>query len=165
MESCRDSLQDTSKQVKTQIQKGANPETAAKNGHERTCDYLDILDRRINIQQRALKCQSKALSHMLQREHYGKLRPNQKRGRNVPFTTPFGRYQVATAEELTLCSYSSVSFTTSEGWEEFLLKKGTPQKHSGLQALIKSAHFWPHPQPKIRRLLQEMPLRGTIHKQ
>ena len=45
MESCRDSLKATSKRVKTQIQKGANPESAAKNGYERTCDYLDILYR------------------------------------------------------------------------------------------------------------------------
>ena len=165
MESCRDSLQDTSKQVKTQIQKGANPETAAKNGHERTCDYLDILDRRINIQQRALKCQSKALSHMLQREHYGKLRPHQKRGRNVPFTTPFGRYRRQQQRSSPFAPTPLFHSQLVKDGRSFSSKKGTPQKHSGLQALIKSAHFWPHPQPKIRRLLQEMPLRGTIHKQ
>ena len=51
MESCRDSLKATSKRVKTHIQ-----ERAAKKGCERICDDLDILYRRINIQQRALAC-------------------------------------------------------------------------------------------------------------
>ena len=70
MESCRDSLKATSKRVNTQIQKGAKPKIAAKNGYERTCDYVEIQDERIHIEQRALDCQSKALSHMLQRERY-----------------------------------------------------------------------------------------------
>ena len=34
-----------------QIQKGANPERAARIGYNKTCDYLDILDKRIHIQQ------------------------------------------------------------------------------------------------------------------
>ena len=54
MESCRDSLKATSKWVKTQIQKGVNPVKADKVGYETTCDYQEILHRRINIQQRAL---------------------------------------------------------------------------------------------------------------
>ena len=54
----------------TQIKKNANFERATKNSYDKTCDYLDILDKRINIQQRALACQSKALSHMLPRELY-----------------------------------------------------------------------------------------------
>ena len=70
MKSCRDSIKATSKWVKTQIQKGASPVRAARNGYDKTCDYLDILDKRIHIQQRALACQGKALSHILQREIY-----------------------------------------------------------------------------------------------
>ena len=57
MKSYRDSLKTTSKWVKTQIQKGANPERAAKKGYERTCEYLEILDEGIHIQHRALTCQ------------------------------------------------------------------------------------------------------------
>ena len=56
--------------VKSQIQKGANPEKAARQGYEKTCDYLDILNKRNLIQQRALACQGKALAHNLQRELY-----------------------------------------------------------------------------------------------
>ena len=37
---------------------------------KKTCHYLDILNKRILIQQRALACQSKALAHILQRELY-----------------------------------------------------------------------------------------------
>ena len=32
------------------------------------CDYVNILDKRIPFQQRALACQSKALAHILQKE-------------------------------------------------------------------------------------------------
>ena len=70
MENCRDSIKATVKRVKTQIPNGANPEKAARNGYEKTCDYLDILNKRIHIQQRALARQSKALTHILQREMY-----------------------------------------------------------------------------------------------
>ena len=70
MNSCRDSLKATSEWVKTPNQTGANPIKAAKNAYKRKCDYLETLDKRNNIQQRALACQSKTLSHMLQRELY-----------------------------------------------------------------------------------------------
>ena len=60
----------TAKWVKTQIQKNANPENAIRNGYETTCDYLDIMNKRILIQQTTLACQSKALAHILQREMY-----------------------------------------------------------------------------------------------
>ena len=70
MEKCQDSIESTGKRVKSQIQKGADPEKAARHGYEATCDYLDILNKRILIQQRALTCLSKALSHILQSELY-----------------------------------------------------------------------------------------------
>ena len=70
MEKCQDSIKSTAKRVKSHIQKGANPEKAARHGYETTCDYLDILNKRILIQQRALACLSKALAHILQRELY-----------------------------------------------------------------------------------------------
>ena len=70
MEQCQDSLKSTFKKVKSQIQKGANPEKAARHGYENTCDYFEILNKRILIQQRALACLSKSLAHILQRELY-----------------------------------------------------------------------------------------------
>ena len=62
-EKCQDSIKATAKRIKNQIQKGANPEKAARLGYEKTCDYLDILNKRILIQQRAL-------AHILQTELY-----------------------------------------------------------------------------------------------
>ena len=38
------------------IEKGTKTERAARNDNEKTCDYLSILDKRIDIQQRALAC-------------------------------------------------------------------------------------------------------------
>ena len=69
MEKCQDSITSTIR-IKSQSQKGANPEKAARHGYETTCDYLDILNKRILIQQKALTCLSKALAHILQREFY-----------------------------------------------------------------------------------------------
>ena len=59
-----------SKDLKTQIQKGANREKTARHGYEKTCDYLEILEKRIIMQQRAFACQSKVFAHLLQRELY-----------------------------------------------------------------------------------------------
>ena len=70
MEKCKDGIKTTFKRIKSQILKGANPEKEARNGSEKTCDYLNILNKRNCIQQRALACQSKALTHILQREMY-----------------------------------------------------------------------------------------------
>ena len=70
MEKCQDSIKATVKRIKNQIQKGVNPQKAARHCYKKTCDYLDILNKGILIQQRALACQSKVLAHILQRELY-----------------------------------------------------------------------------------------------
>ena len=57
--------------VKSQIQKGADPERAARHGYENAYfDYFEIMNKRILIQQRALACLSKSVAHILQRELY-----------------------------------------------------------------------------------------------
>ena len=56
--------------VKSQIQKVANPEKAPNRGYEHACDYFEILNKRIFIQERALACLSKSVAHILQRELY-----------------------------------------------------------------------------------------------
>ena len=71
IEKCQHSLKSTFKKVKSQIQKGANPEKAARLGYDNACDYFEVLNKTILIQQRALACLSKSLAHILQREHYG----------------------------------------------------------------------------------------------
>ena len=40
VEKCQHSLKSTFKKVKTQIQKGANPEKAARRGYDTACDYF-----------------------------------------------------------------------------------------------------------------------------
>ena len=65
MDRCRDSIKSTIKKAKHRILKGADPKKVIKNAYETTRDYLDIWDKRIQIQQRSLACQSKAMTHML----------------------------------------------------------------------------------------------------
>ena len=64
LEKCQHSLRSTFKRVKSQIQKGANPEKAAKRGYEQAYEYLDIWNKTV-IQHRALACLSKSLAHIL----------------------------------------------------------------------------------------------------
>ena len=49
MEKYRDSIKSTVIRIKSPIQKGTNPEKATKRGYETTCDYLDVLNKRIHI--------------------------------------------------------------------------------------------------------------------
>ena len=70
MEKCQHSLKSTFEKVKTQIQKGANPEKAARLGYDNACNYFEILNKTILLQQRALACLSKSLTHILQRKLY-----------------------------------------------------------------------------------------------
>ena len=67
---CQHSLKSTFKKVKSQVQKGANPERAAKRGYEQACEYLDIWNITVVIQHRALTCLNKSLAHVLKRELY-----------------------------------------------------------------------------------------------
>ena len=43
MEKCQHSLKATFKRGKNQIQKGANPEKAARRGYEHACEYFEII--------------------------------------------------------------------------------------------------------------------------
>ena len=51
LEKCQHSLKSTFKQVKSQFQKGANPERAAKCGYEQACEYLNLWNKTVLIQQ------------------------------------------------------------------------------------------------------------------
>ena len=70
MEKCLHSAKATFKRVRNQILKGADPERTARRGYEDACDYFDLMNKRILIQQRALACLSKSVTHILQRELY-----------------------------------------------------------------------------------------------
>ena len=54
MEKGQHSIKATFKRVKSQIQKGDDPERAARRGYENACDYFEIMNKRMLIQQRAL---------------------------------------------------------------------------------------------------------------
>ena len=60
LEKCQHILKSTFKKVKSQIQKGANPEKAAKCGYQEACEYLDLWKKTVLIQHRALTCLSKS---------------------------------------------------------------------------------------------------------
>ena len=62
VEKCQHSLKASFKKVKTQIQKGVNPERAARRTYDDACEYFDITNKRILIQHRALACLSKFLA-------------------------------------------------------------------------------------------------------
>ena len=70
LEKCQHSIKSTVKKIKSQIQKCANPEKAAKRGYEEVAEYIDFWNKTILIQHRALTCLSKSLAHILQRELY-----------------------------------------------------------------------------------------------
>ena len=70
LEKCQHSLKSTFKRVKSQIQKGADTEKAAKRGYEQAGEYLDLWNKTVLIQHRAVTYLSKSLAHLLQRELY-----------------------------------------------------------------------------------------------
>ena len=61
LEKCQHSIKSTVKKIKSQIQKGANPEKAAKRGYEEVADYLDFWNKTVLVQHRALTCLSTCL--------------------------------------------------------------------------------------------------------
>ena len=65
MEKCQHSLKSTFKKVKTRIQKGANPEKAARRGYDNGCDYFEFLKRSFLFNKELLPVLSKSLAHRL----------------------------------------------------------------------------------------------------
>ena len=129
MEKCQHSIKATFKRVKNQNQKGADPERAARHGYENACDYFEIMNKRILIQQRALACLSKSVAHILQRELYtmgntGLLRHEEEMTLLQPHLGD-SRYQELSNSPFWLTPLFR-SQLVKDG-EDFLLKKGTPE--------------------------------------
>ena len=103
----------TQSEVKSQIQKGANPEKAAKRGYEEACEYLEIWNKTILIQQRALACLSKSLAKATI-GNSGLLRCEAE----------------MTLQEFAILASLIVQLSVKEG-EDFLLKKGTSKDAQG----------------------------------
>ena len=128
LEKCQHSIKSTVKKIKTQIQKGANPDKAAKRGYEYlVCDYLDFWNKTVLIQHRALTCLSKSLAHILQRELYSMGNTGLLR-REAEMTLLQPQLGETRHQELRNSSFWDPSLFQSqlmkEG-EDFLLKKGT----------------------------------------
>ena len=126
-------MKSTFKKVKSQIQKGANPEKAAKRGYQEACEYLDLWNKTILIQHRALICLSKSLAHILQRELYsmgntGLLRHEAEMTLLHPHLGETRRQELRNSP----FRHSSLfqSQIVKEG-EDFLLKKGTSKDSQG----------------------------------
>ena len=69
LEKCQYSLKHFLKQVKSQIRKGADPDKVAKRGYEEACESLDLWNKTILIQHRALTCLSSPCP-IFSRENY-----------------------------------------------------------------------------------------------
>ena len=159
MEKCQHSLKATFKRVKSQIQKGANLEKAARHGYKHACDYFEILNKR------ALACLSKSVVYILQRELYtmgntGLLRreaemtllqphlgdSRRQELRNSPFwPTPLFRSQ--------LVKYG----------EDFLFKKGTLEDSQGFGPYQNKPFRSPHHNKK-RGSYRKCPMGATSPK-
>ena len=134
LEKCQHSLKSTFKKVKSQIQKGANPEKAAKCGYEQACEYLDIWNKTILIQHRAFTCLSKSLAHILQRELYtmsntGLLRHEAEMTLLQPHLRET-RCQELT-QELAFLACLLVQVSTCEGGRRLPPQKGTSKDSQG----------------------------------
>ena len=145
-EKCQHSLKSTFKRVKSQIQKGANPKKAAKRGYEQACEYLDLWNKTVLIQHRALTCLSKSLAHILQRELYSKSNTGLLR-REAEMTLLQPHLREMRRQELRNSpfwhSFLLKSQLVKEG-EDFLLKKGTSKDSQGFGPYQNKPFCGPH---------------------
>ena len=132
LEKCQHSLKSTFKKVKSQIQKGANPEKAAKRGYQEACEYLDLWNKTILIQHRVLTCLSKSLARILQRELYSMGNTGLLR-HEAEMTLLHPHLGETRRQELTLLAFFLVPVSTCEGG-----RKLPPQKKAPLQTLTVS---------------------------
>ena len=133
LEKCQHSIKSTVKKIKSQIQKGANPEKAAKRRYEEVAEYMDFWNKTVLIQHRALTCLSKSLAHILQRESYSMANTGLLR-REAEMTLLQPQLGETRRQELRNSSFWDPSLFESqlvkEG-EDFLLKKGTSKDSQG----------------------------------
>ena len=131
LEKCQHSIKSTVKKIKSQIQKGANPEKAAKRGYEEVAEYMDFWNKTVLIQHRALTCLSKSLAHILQRELYSMSNTSLLR-REVEMTLLQPQLGETRRQEL-----------VKEG-EDILLKKGTSKDSQGFAPYQNKPFRGPH---------------------
>ena len=146
LEKCQHSLKSTFKKVKSQIQKGANPEKAGKRGYEQACEYLDVWNKTVLIQHKALTCLSKSLTHILQRELYSMGNTGLLR-REAEMTLLQPHLGETRRQELRNSPFWHSSLFKSqlvkEG-EDFLLKKGASKDTQGFGPYQNKPFRGPH---------------------
>ena len=129
-----------------QIQKGANPEKAARHGYDTACDYVDVLNKRILIHQRALACLSKSFAHILQSELYSMGNTNPLRCKaEVTHLQPHLRD--SRCQELRSSPHLGAPLFRSQlvkDREELFLKKGTPKDTEGFGPYQNKPFRGPH---------------------
>ena len=135
LEKCQHSLKATFKRVKSQIQKGANPEKAAKRGYEQACEYLELWNKTVTvlIQHRALTCLSKSLAHVLQRELYsmGNTSLVRREAEMTLLQPQLGETRRQELRNSPFCHSSLFKSQLVKEGEDFLLKKGTSKDSQG----------------------------------
>ena len=146
LEKCQHSIKSTVKKIKSQIQKGANREKAAKRGYEEVAEYLDFWNKTVLVQHRALTCLSKSLAHILQRELYSMANTGLLR-REAEMTLLHPQLGETRRQELRNSSFWDSSLCESqlvkEG-EDFLLKKGTSKDSQGFAPYQNKPFRGPH---------------------
>ena len=146
LEKCQHSIKSTVKKIKSQIQKGANPEKAAKRGYEEVAEYLDFWNKTVLVQHRALTCLSKLLAHILQRELYSMANTGLLR-REAEMTLLHPQLGETRRQELRNSFFWDSSLFESqlvkEG-EDFLLKKGTSKDSQSFSPYQNKPFRGPH---------------------
>ena len=146
LEKCQHSIKSTVKKIKSQIQKGANPEKAAKRGYEEVAEYMEFWNKTVLIQHRALTCLSKSLAHILQRELYSMANTGLLR-REAEMTLLHTQLGETRRQEVRNSSFWDSSLFKSqlvkEG-EDFLLKKGTSKDSQGFVPYQNKPFRGPH---------------------
>ena len=131
---------------KSQILTGANPEKAAGHGYDNACDYFEVLNKTILIQQRALACLSKSLAHILQRQFYtisntGLLRSEAEMTLLQPY---LGDTRCQELRNWPLWPSSLFKSQLVKEGEDFLLKKGTSKESQGFGPYQNKPFRGPH---------------------
>ena len=131
LENCQHSIKSTIKKVKTQIQKGANPEKAAKRGYEQACEYF--WNKTVLIQHRALTCLSKSLAHILQRDLYsmGNTGLLRRKAEMALLEPQLGDTRHQELRNSSFWDHSLFQSQLVKEGEDFLLKKGTSKDSQG----------------------------------
>ena len=146
LEKCQHSIKSTVKKIKSQIQKGANSEKAAKRGYDEVCEYMDFWNKTVLIQHRALTCLSKSLAHILQRKLYSMANTGLLR-REAEMTLLQPQLGETRCQELRNSSFWGPSLFQSqlakEG-EDFLLKKGISKDSQGFAPYQNKPFRGPH---------------------